>query len=154
MLFRIDNLFHIYLLWSAHENLFSSQILTDWQSLMLSVANPTRYWVGSGQVSLVVGLDGVRASASARRRFGVGLTAPPWAKACGGVVACLPWRRAQPATAAKSRSSQFLTTAHTQQHGRLGKNRMRDWAHWELLIEQLLKCFDQEPVFSLFDVLK
>ena len=34
---EIENVFHIYLLWSAHEDLFLSQIQTDWQLLSIVI---------------------------------------------------------------------------------------------------------------------
>ena len=37
MLSEIENVFHIYLLWSAHEDLFFSQIQTDWQSFLIVI---------------------------------------------------------------------------------------------------------------------
>ena len=37
MLLRIENIFHIYLLWSAHENSFLNQIQTNWQLLLIVI---------------------------------------------------------------------------------------------------------------------
>ena len=36
---EIENVFHIYLLWPAHKDLFSSQIQTDWQLLLIIINN-------------------------------------------------------------------------------------------------------------------